>query len=288
MAGDYRLHMRRIYARATGLPVFLLHGSIENGRIFYSENGKGYAPFLARAGYDVYVGDLRGRGKSTPSVQRGATYGQAEAMGIEIPAFLAEIQRRRGPVPLHLGAHSWGGVSLIGMLARSPGRWDVRSLVLFGSKRRISVRNWAYWWKIGFFWKTLGRLAIATKGYLPARELRMGADNISKNTFRQTDAWVCAADWKHWHDGFDYRAALSQVSLPPTYYLAGIRDDVLGHPKDVQLLAAETGDHQVREYHLLSKKSGQMHNYGHIDMLTHADAQNDHFPMALAWMQSHE
>ena len=59
----------RVEGKAIG-NVFLLHGSIENGRIFYSENNKGLAPFLARNGYDVYVGDLRGRGKSKPAYQR--------------------------------------------------------------------------------------------------------------------------------------------------------------------------------------------------------------------------
>ena len=42
-----QLHMRRFSRGGEGVPVLLLHGSIENGRIFYSESGKGFAPWLA-------------------------------------------------------------------------------------------------------------------------------------------------------------------------------------------------------------------------------------------------
>ena len=89
------LHLRRVYRDPEGPPIFLLHGSIENGRIFYSEKGKGLAPYLAAAGFDLYVGDLRGRGLSRPRIGRSSAYGQTEAITEDIPAFLGEIRRRR-------------------------------------------------------------------------------------------------------------------------------------------------------------------------------------------------
>ncbi len=76
MPGGYQLHMKRFVLELfRKLPLqdsscpcaFLLHGAIENGRIFYSnesdtENLKGLGPYMARRGYDVYVADLRGKG----------------------------------------------------------------------------------------------------------------------------------------------------------------------------------------------------------------------------------
>ncbi len=43
------LHLKRVYKKGLlGPPVFMLHGSIENGRIFYSDSGKGLAPYRVR------------------------------------------------------------------------------------------------------------------------------------------------------------------------------------------------------------------------------------------------
>lgn len=42
------LTLQRFRGAESGPPVLMLHGAIENGRIFYSESGKGLAPYLAR------------------------------------------------------------------------------------------------------------------------------------------------------------------------------------------------------------------------------------------------
>lgn len=48
----------------------MLQGAIENGKIFYSDSGRGSGLFLARGGLDVYAGDWRGRGESWPHINR--------------------------------------------------------------------------------------------------------------------------------------------------------------------------------------------------------------------------
>jgi pimeloyl-ACP methyl ester carboxylesterase len=53
-----------------GPGVLLLHGAVSNGRIFASHSGHGLALFLAGHGYDIHVLDLRGRGRSTPPIDR--------------------------------------------------------------------------------------------------------------------------------------------------------------------------------------------------------------------------
>jgi pimeloyl-ACP methyl ester carboxylesterase len=284
-----KLHLMRICANPdqAGPPVFMLHGSIENGRIFYSKSGKGFGPFLARAGYDVYICDLQGRGLSTPSINGKSDHGQAEAIAEEIPAFLREIQHLRGNIPMHFVSHSWGGVSLLAYLARPSVAVDVRSMVFFGTKRRITVRNGAYWWSIGIGWHLIARTSNLFKGFVAARQTRMGSDNISRGTWKETNDWIYQKEWRHWKDGFDYHAAFRQMKLPPILSFAGVNDKVLGHPTDVKLLLDELGPgHEVR-LEMLSKENCHLHDYGHIDMLTHNLAEDDHFPMALEWMQKH-
>ena len=85
------LHLQRIYKNPDGDPVFMLHGSIENGKIFYSNSGKGFAPYLANNNYDVFVADLRGRGKSSPSINTHSNFGLIEAINEDMPAFINKI-----------------------------------------------------------------------------------------------------------------------------------------------------------------------------------------------------
>lgn len=284
-----KLHLKRICADLDnpGPPVFMLHGSIENGLIFYSKSGKGFAPFMAREGFDVYVGDLRGRGLSTPPIGRKSDHGQAEAIAEEIPAFLKEIKRLRGDVPMHLVSHSWGGVSLLAYLARPSVKVDVRSIVFFGTKRRITVRNWAYYKNIWIGWHLIARTAIALTGYVASKSVGMGSENISRRTWRETNDWIYQKEWRHWEDGFDYQAAFRKMKLPPILSFAGVKDKVLGHPTDVKVLLDELGPDQETRLELLSKQNCHLHDYGHIDMLTHRLAAEDHFLMAREWMKKH-
>jgi len=284
--GGDRLHVRRIYQNPTGEPVLLIHGFFENGMIFYTESGKGYAPFLAQQGYDVFVADLRGRGKSEPRINRDSDFGQQEFLSMEMPAFLALIKDLRGNCPVHWAAHSWGGVMLLAYLAVSDPMPPVASMVLFGAKRRISVRNWSYFVSILLGWRLIAPLAIRWKGYLDAVSLKMGADNESKRVFEETAYWVKEKQWRHWSTGWDFAAALQKKKLPPTLYLAGKKDKVLGHPTDVALLASETGD-QVKKLHLLSVENGHALDYGHINMLVHPKAVGDVYPVALQWMKAY-
>ena len=56
------LHLKRIFQNPNGITVFLMHGSVEDGRIYYSKSGKGLAPFLAQQGYDVFEIDNNHKG----------------------------------------------------------------------------------------------------------------------------------------------------------------------------------------------------------------------------------
>ncbi|WP_211236899.1 alpha/beta fold hydrolase [Chitinimonas koreensis] len=288
-----RLHLRRIHAGLDGPgpgspAVLMVHGAIANARTFYSERGKGLGPWLARRGYDVYVLDLRGRGASLPKIDRRARHGQTESIRDDLPAALAEIVRLRGEsVALHLVAHSWGGVLLSSMLARRPD-WAVRvrSSVYLGSKRSIRVWNWRRLYEIELFWNRAANLWLRRDGYLPAARLGMGADDETAKSLRQSQRWVRERGWVDGDDGFDYAAALRQGGLPPTLYLVGGNDPVRGHERDVRRFAAESGPHP-HAIRLLARRGGLGRDYGHVDMLTHAQAEQEVYPLVLDWLRSH-
>ncbi|MBC5994328.1 alpha/beta fold hydrolase [Pontibacter cellulosilyticus] len=282
-----KLHLRRISRQHQGPPVLLVHGSIENGKIFYTKSGKGFAPFLARHGYDVFVADLRGRGKSTPSISRFSDFGLSHTLQEDFPAIIRKIKELKGDVPQYWGAHSWGGVLMLAYLARPTEPVQVQAMSFFASKRRISISSLKKFLMVDVVWNWTSKVVIAGMGWLPARHMRIGSDSETRLTHRQTHEWVVQQKWLDWHDGFDYAAALKSITLPPTLYLTGAQDDVLGHPVDVQHLMQETGCHNC-EFKLLSRRNGNMHDYGHIDILTHHDAQRDHFLTVLEWFEKNK
>ena len=277
------LHLKRFSQNGQGPPVLLVHGSLENGRIFYSKSGRGLAPFLAQQGYDVFVADLRGRGKSEPAISGQSDFGLSHTLEEDFPAFINKIKELKGDVPQFWGAHSWGGVLMLAYLARPAVPVHVQAMAFFASKRRISIRSLKKFLMVDVMWRCVASAAVAVTGALPAKRLKMGSDNETRLTHRQTNAWVVQKPWLHWHDKFDYAAALQQ-QLPPTLYLAGADDDVLGHPTDVEKLLLETGC-RSSALRILSKANGHLHDYNHIDILTHHDAVKDHFPMVVKWFK---
>lgn len=292
LVGEHRLHMRRFYQNPEGPPVWMVHGSIEDGHIFYSSSGKGLAPFLSAHGYDVFVADLRGRGKSTPAINKNSRWGLAENLREDFPAYIEKIREIKGDQPQHWMAHSWGGVLQLAYLGRyqsstgMPATGVPASLTFFGSKRRINIFSLSKFFQVNIMWGRVSRLLIKKYGYLPAKKFRMGSDSESDRSHSETHQWVVERDWHDWHDGFDYRKALQKTSLPPLLSLTGANDCVLGHPYDVRALLEETGS-DTAKIQVVGKTEGFMHDYDHINLLTHPDAPKDHFQKVLEWLRQH-
>jgi predicted alpha/beta hydrolase len=286
------LHLRHITTTKGGgngrqpkRAVFMLHGAVENGRIFYSPSNQGLGPFLARAGFDVFVGELRGRGRGRPHIKPGAAYGQTEAITEDVPAMLDFIASRTGTPPPLWVAHSWGGVILSSVMARFPERAaSVAGAVYFGSKRSVRVWNPQRILYVDLIWKVLCRVLALHYGYLPARRLRMGSDDETVKSHRQSVEWVRPDPWVDSDDGFDYGEAIKAASsLPPIWYLAAQNDPCLGHPRDVDDFRREHEATNTR-YTVLAKRNGNRRDYDHISMLTHPAAVADHFPQIAEWM----
>lgn len=277
------IHLKRWYADPEGPAVLLIHGSIENGRIFYSEKGKGLAPYLAAKGYDVYVPDLRGRGMSTPAIGRHSDFGQMDMVVTDIPFLIEHIKEQKGNDRLWIGAHSWGGNLALASYARFPKMADVQGFILFGVKRRVTVWNTERLLKLSFGWRVVAPIAMAYYGYLPAVKLKMGADNESRRIFKETNFWLDNSTWKDPRDGFDYGAALATIDVPPVLSLTGSADHVLGHPRDCRNLLNELNTASPT-FKVIGKATGHLHDYDHIDVVTHADAPKDQFRLVTDWM----
>lgn len=280
------LYVKRIrHPRHDGQPVLMVHGVMANGRIFYSDSGKGLAHWLAQQGYDVYVADLRGRGRSTPRIGRHSRHGQTEIIREDLPALHALARRMSGGQRVHWMAHSWGGVHMSSALLYRPALIDeVASLVYFGSKRSVRARNLNKLLEVDLMWNGVARLLCRTVGYLPAQRIGLGADDETDKSHRQSKAWAKVSPWVDSDDGFDYAAAARCHTLPPALYLAARNDPCRGHPQDIKHFRHESGNHRAC-LHLLARHTGHRHDYNHVSLLTHPDAVHDHFPLVLSWLQ---
>ncbi len=281
------LHVQRFRPVNPCAPILLVHGLVEDGRIFYSQSGKGFAPWLAQLGYDVFVPDLRGRGQSTPALQPGMQITQQQLITEDMPALFDLIEREYPGQPFFAATHSWGGVWLASALIRQPHYLPrVAGMVHFGCKRVISQRSLRKRIMIDLLWGRVAGLLGRLKGFIPARSLGAGSADESCALHRDNLAWMNGGEWRDLEDGFDYALSLDALHWPPGLYLAGKHDLYLGHVDDVKAFARELGKHDAQIV-LLEKGTGCSRDYGHNDMLTHANARDDHFPLVRSWLLQH-
>ena len=283
---QYQLHIRRLLPlhQPHGV-VLMLHGAIENSRIFYSASGKGLGCYLADQGFAVFCADFAGRGRSLPHSSSGFDHSQQQLICQDIPALIRHLQRTHQQ-KIHLIAHSWGGVLAAASLCRHPELLPlVSSKVCFGSKRRIRVQSLEKRFKVDLIWNRLGPWLAAKHGYFPAKRLRLGADDEPRQFLQDCIAWIEQDGFVDCSDGFDYAAAAKQIEWPHLWHFVAEKDRVLGHPQDVQAFIAEACQQQAKYTHL-GKASGALTDYDHISMLTHPLAVQDHFPQLANWLRS--
>ncbi len=266
-----------------GFPVLLIHGSIEDSRIFYSKNGKGFAPFLAQNGFDVFVPDLPGKGQSIPKVTKNFIHSQQFFIDSDFSDYLSFIKKFYPSEKIRIATHSWGGVLTLAWYAKYGIEGDFGPMIFFGSKRRIAVKSPRRFFMIDLMWTTVGSLSTAISGYLPAKKMRMGSDNEPADFYKQTNKWVYSKKWIDQDTGENISDLLKNKILPPILFFAAINDKVLGHPLDVERLMKEAGG-ENSSFVLLSKSGGNLKDYNHIDMLTAPEGPEDHFKTALAWL----
>lgn len=285
---EHQICLHRFYSQPGGNPVYMLHGAIENGKIFYSKSGKGFGPFLADKGFDVFIADMRGKGESKPKVSKKLKHSQTELITVDIPKSLDKIKEITGKEEFHFVSHSWGGVILYAFLARFSKEYKVKSQVMFAGKRRISVISPKRILHADIIWNLYGSLSGNLLGYVPFKHSKIGSENEPLTMFKQMNKWVYTKQWIDQEDNFNYSTELKKTLLPPTLHLTGIKDDVLGNPIDVELLRKEAGEHQEGELFILGKNYGNKYDYDHINILTHPLAEEDHFITAYKWIKKYD
>jgi predicted alpha/beta hydrolase len=284
------LRLTRFYRdkRQLGAPVFLLHDLARDGSSFYTAEGEGLACYLAKQGYDVYVADLRGRGECWPKVSAASKFDSHRVVSEDLPALLKEIIKRRGHEPQIWMGHGFGGLLLSAFFARhGDSLVPVKKMVHFGVRRQLLHQSLKTRCHYDLLWKRVAGFMASLRGFLPARQLRLGGCDESAALYADYLAWSDNAEWLDRQDAFNYAEAARQRRFPPSVYLAAKADAAQGHPDDVRRFMRGLGPHDGRML-VLSRKGGNLRNYNHHSMLVHPDCERDHFPLLLAWLQNAE
>ena len=112
-ADGVTLRIDRVAARGEQRgAVVLLHAMMTDGRYFGARRDGSFAASLAAAGFDVYVPDFRGHGRSRPPHARGGTWSFDDLVELDLPALVgaAAAASSCAPADLAILGHSLGGL----------------------------------------------------------------------------------------------------------------------------------------------------------------------------------
>ena len=260
---------------ARGIPVVLLHGSFSNRRFWYSPRGVGFGAYLARAGFDVWIAEMRGHGLS-PRNEHYRNNSVAQYVRYDLPAIAEFVYEQTGQTAHWLG-HSLGGVILAAALG---GRYldgkRLRSVALFGSQ--VSRQYWPL--KIPpVEWGA--RLALRAFPYLSGRRLKRGPEDEPIGIAREVMRWLGLFGRFGDRDG-DWWAGLAEVRLPVLAVSA------VGDQQDpawaCRKLLQQFSDAPAA-YLLLGRNTGFSSDFGHVEMLVSKEAQVEVWPQIEYWLR---
>ncbi|WP_043243289.1 alpha/beta fold hydrolase [Pseudomonas solani] len=257
-----------------GVPVVLLHGSFSNRRFWYSPKCLGLGPHLARAGFDVWIAEMRGHGLS-PRNQDYRRNRVADYARYDLPAIAAFVREQAGQVPHWIG-HSLGGITLAAALGgHYLGEEEAASVALFGSQ--ISRVYWPL--KVPpVEWG--GRFLLKRMAVLSGPGLKRGPED---------EPIGIGLESLRWHGLFgrfgdverDWWKGLAEVRVP--VLAVGAAGDLQDPAWACRKLLEQFGS-ETRQFLCLSRENGFADDYGHVEMLVSKHAQQEVWPLVEHWL----
>jgi alpha-beta hydrolase superfamily lysophospholipase len=230
-ADGVTLRIDRVPARGVRRgAVVCLHAMMTDSRYFGAQRSGMLVEAFAVRGFDAYVPDFRGHGRSVPPHARGGTWSFDDLVELDLPAIVEACATASGDTPdrLVIVGHSMGG--LVASAALATGR--------IPPPRELVLAATGMWLGGGIARRALMATyrAVARRvGFAPIRALRAGNADESTAYVEQLTGWVLRGRWVS-RTGIDYLAALANIRTPTRAYLG--TSDWLCKPADTELIRA--------------------------------------------------
>ncbi|KPY15211.1 Esterase/lipase/thioesterase protein [Pseudomonas coronafaciens pv. porri] len=260
-----------------GVPVILLHGSFSNRRFWYSPKGIGLGPYLARAGYDVWIPEMRGHGLSS----RNQSYRSncvADYARFDLPSIAAFVVEQSAQAPHWIG-HSLGGITLAAALGgQYLGPQTAASVALFGSQ--VSRSYWPL--KIPpLQWSA--RLLLRSFEHVSGPRFKRGPEDEPIGLVLESLRWHgflgrFGERHNNWWEG------LKSLQVPVLAVAAAgdLQDPVWA----CRTLFDQIGGGQLKQFLCLGREHGFSEDFDHVQMLISKTAQQQVWPRVIEWLEA--
>jgi pimeloyl-ACP methyl ester carboxylesterase len=301
-------------------PVLLCHGLGANRFNLDAPGESSVARYLQREGFDCWVVELRGAGKSRhakPIWSRRRWRAERhwsldDYLHHDLPAAIKKILAETGSRSVHWIGHSMGGMLAYAFLSRYDPR-PVRSVVTIGSPCQVNSQEKLF--------RTLSHLAPAIRkmpklpqrivvkaisplaGHIPdcfadyfftpgsidaallQRMACLALSDLSPKLAAEFLQWYRTGAYTDLYGMTDFSALLHRIHVP-MLLIAGVRDR-LAPLADLRQIYDSLGT-QEKELLVLSRENGFGHDYGHIDPVLGRDAPTEVFPHIRDWLVLHD
>ncbi len=279
------LRMIRLYNNATGpgQPVFMLHGLRQNANFFVdSGRNNGFALYLAELGYDVYVGQLRGRGFSNSSRKHSKSCSLDLIHAIEEDLhFMLDLVTQHSDAKQQIWVgNEFGSTLLISFLAKEPHRLElIESMIHFNPLLQSHAKTFSQRFHLNFIRKSLHASIAKMFGFVPA--FGQLSEKESWNLYK--DALNCMDGNFKSVAGLDLLEKIKTMPWPPSLYLATTKKSRRDCINDTRLFMFKLAPHNGQILKL-GISAGNDENYSQYDICTSVHARSDFFPYVKNWL----
>ncbi len=317
----WRLAAYRYGRKTQRAPVLLIHGLGTNRYdVDFPDENISLAKYLYRRGFDVWILELRGAGKSqalSPMkrvqslIRPDWTFD--DHVFTDIPKFIDHIKKETGHKSFHWVGHSLGG-ALIYAVVQTMGNKICRSAVAIASAMNahakpgfaqllIKIEDRLLKWVPVIPGKYLSSLAFPAVGLaaplldnfyycldnIDKKTLRIASrvavENISVPLFLQLHRWYQENHFDTLDRRFSYHHSLHSIKAP-WMVLAGSVDGLTPLP-DVYY-GYDRVKSRKKKFIVFGKEFGYKSDYGHLDLVLGINAPKEVYPQILSWLKEHD
>lgn len=311
-ADDVRLAVHRVRAAQPGgdthaPAVVLLHG-LGSNRFAFMLPERSLAQWLADRGFDVYVPELRGAGRSVPRHWR---YDLEDYLKWDLPAILRCVQSASGQQQVQWVGHSMGGILMMCHAIRTRGE-GLQSGCAIGSALDYRpgksgflplyrAREYVTWLPLLPFGPLSHLLAPALARLdTPVERFNFWPTNVEPGVVRSVYAnafgWIPSSLLRSMSSLFEegglcsrdgavrYLERLGQLELPVALFAASA--DVQCSLLAVEQTAQAAGEGRIT-LERFGRAFGHADDYGHFDLIVGKRAEQEVWPRLLGWLSAH-